>query len=136
MEANQDKFPAMMLGLKSYDNCKCQRYVALKLNAKTQVKLLGDTFDYMLNFDLHIANFSKKAARQINDLLRLNKYLTLETKSLIYKSFKRSNINYYPHIWHFCSNNLSSADKTEKLQYRVQSVVLNDFNISEDLLKD
>ena len=41
----------------------------------------------MLNFDLHISDICKKAARQINVLCRLSRYLSTETKQLIYKSF-------------------------------------------------
>ena len=41
----------------------------------------------MLNFDKDISNICKKAARQINVLLRLSKYLSTETKILICKSF-------------------------------------------------
>ena len=86
----------------------------------------------MLN--LHISNICKKAARQINVLLRLSKYLSTETKILIYKSFIRSNFNYCPLVWHFCSK--TSSAKMEKLQYRALRLVFNDFDSSyETLLK-
>ena len=68
----------------------------------------------MLNFDLHIS-------RQINVLLRLSKVLSTETKILIYKSFIRSNFNYCPLMWHFCSK--TSSMKMEKLQYRALRLV-------------
>ena len=84
----------------------------------------------MLNFDLHISDICKKAARQINVLCRLNRYLSTETKLLIYKSFVRSNFSYCPVVWHFCSK--SSTDK----RYRALRLVYNDFISSyEDLLK-
>ena len=66
----------------------------------------------MLNFDLHISDICKKAARQINVLCRPSRYLSTETKLRIYKSFVRSNFSYCPVVWHFCSK--SSTDKMEK----------------------
>ena len=51
------------------------------------MKLLGVTIDFMLNFDTHVSNICRKAARQINVLLRIGKHLSVETKILIYKSF-------------------------------------------------
>ena len=79
----------------------------------------------MLNFDLHISDICKKAAR----------HLSTETKLLIYKSFIRSNFSYCPLVWHFYSK--SSTDKMEKkLQYRALRLVYSDFISSyEDLLK-
>ena len=49
------------------------------------VKFLGVTIDFMLNFETHVSNICRKAANQINVLLRIGKYLTLETKILIWK---------------------------------------------------
>ena len=74
----------------------------------------------------------RKAARQINVLLRIGKYLSLETKILIYKSFIRSNFNDCPLVWHFCSK--SSTDKLEKMQYRALRLVFNDFSGSYEVL--
>ena len=91
-------------------------------------------FQCMLNFDLHISKICKKAARQINVLLRLSKFLSTETKVLIYKSFIRSNFNYCPLVWHFCSK--TSSKKMEKLQYRALRLVFNDFVSSYESLLD
>ena len=84
----------------------------------------------MLNFEAHIANICKKAARQINVLLSLSNVLNQETKILIYKSFIYSNFNYCPLVWHFCSN--ASTDKLEKMQYIAVRLVFNDFTSSYD----
>ena len=122
MEANPDKFQAIMLGKLGIENCKSLNISDTEIKREDSVKLLGVTFDYMLNFDLHISNICKKAARQIKVLSRLNKYLSLETKILIYKSFIRSDFNFCPFVWHFCSN--TSSDKMEKLHYRALRLVL------------
>ena len=91
------------------------------------------TFDYPLNFNSHVSIICKKAAKQINVILRLSKYLYTEIKLLIFKSFIRSNFSYCPLVWHFCSK--TSTDKMEKLQYRALRLVFSDFDSSyEDLL--
>ena len=132
MQANPDKFQAIMLGKLGFENCKSLFLNGTEIKCEDSVKLLGVTFDYMLNFDLHISNICKKAARQINVLLRLSKYLSTETKILIYKSFIRSNFNYCPLVWHFCSK--TSSAKMEKLQYRALRLVFNDFDSSYETL--
>ena len=132
MQANPDKFQAIMLGLQGFLNCKSLNLNGIEIKCEDSVKLLGVTFDYMLNFDIHISDICKKAARQINVLLRLSKYLSTETKILIYKSFIRSNFNYCPLVWHFCSK--TSTVKMEKLQYRALRLVFNDFESSYETL--
>ena len=128
MKANPDKFQAMLLRMLGFENSKSLLLDGTEIKCEESVKLLGVTFDCMLNFDKHTSNIYKKAARQINVLLRLSKYLSTETKILIYKSFIRSNFNYCPLVWHFCSK--TSSDKMEKLQFRALRLVYNDFNSS------
>ena len=126
-----------MIGLGKRGHGDCESFTIQNHNVKCEdsVKLLGVTIDYMLNFDLHISDICKKAAKQINVLSRLSQYLTTETKLLIYKSFVRSNFGYCPVVWHFCSK--TSTDKMEKLQYRALRLVYSDFDSSyESLLKE
>ena len=130
MQANPDKFQAIVLGKLGYENCKSLNICGSTIQCEETVKLLGVTFDYMLNFEAHIANICKKAARQINVLLRLSNVLNQETKILIYKSFIYSNFNSCPLVWHFCSK--ASTDELEKLQYIAVRLVFNDFTSSYD----
>ena len=99
MQANPDKFQAIMLGKNGHDNCTSLTICGSEIKCEDSVKLLGVTIDFKLNFEIHISNICRKAARQINVLLRIGKYLSLETKILIYKSFIRSNFNYCPCIF-------------------------------------
>ena len=87
MQASPDKFQATVLGKLGFENCKSLNICGSTIQCEETVKLLGITFDYMLNFEAHIANICKKAARQINVLLRFSNVLNQETKILIYKSF-------------------------------------------------
>ena len=98
------KFQAIVLGRKAYNGCKSFRVSDTDIKCEESVKLLGVTVDYLLNFDLHISNMCKKAAKQINVLLRLSNYINMETKLIIYKSFIRSNFSYCPLV---CTSALS-----------------------------
>ena len=92
MQANPDKFQAIMLGKSGFENCKSLFLNGTEIKCEDSVKLLGVTIDYLLNFDLHVSNICKKAARQNNVFIRLSKFLTIETKILIYKSFIKSSL--------------------------------------------
>ena len=73
-----------------------------------------------------------KAARQLNVLQRLSKFLSVEIRLLIFKSFIQSNFNYCPLVWHFCSK--ANTEKLEKLQYRALRIVFNDYISSYESL--
>ena len=87
----------------------------------------------MLNFDTQVSHICQKAARQLNVLQRLSKFLSDKTRLIIFKSFIQSNFNYCPIVWHFCSK--SNSEKLEKLQFRALRIVFNDYEASyENLL--
>ena len=132
MQANPDKFQAIMLGKSGLGNCKSLFLNGTETKCENYVKLLGVTIDYLLNFDLHVPSICTKAGRQINVLERLRKFLTIETKILIDKSFIRSSFNFCPLVWHFCSK--TSSAKMEKLQYKALRLVFNDFDSSNETL--
>ena len=87
----------------------------------------------MLNFDTQVSNTCQKAARQLNVLQRLSKFLSIKTRLIIFKSIIQSNFNYCPIVWHLCSQ--SNSEKLEKLQFRALGIVFNDYEASyENLL--
>ena len=132
MQANPDKFQAIALGKKSHETLTEFNIDNNNIKCEDSVKLLGIDIDFMLNFDQQITNMCKKAARQLNVLLRLSKFLSPENKILIYKSFIKSNFNYCPLVWHFCSK--TNSDKLEKLQHRALRITFNDFNSNYETL--
>ena len=71
MQANPDKSQAIMFRNSGFENGKRLDICGSWIQCEETVKLLGVTFDYMLNFETHIANVSKRAARQRNVLFRL-----------------------------------------------------------------
>ena len=94
------------------ENCTSLTICGSDITCEDSVKLLGVTIDFMLNFDTHVSNICRKAAKQINVLLCIGRHLTVETvetKILIYKSFIKSNFNYCPLVWHFCSKGSMAA---------------------------
>ena len=103
MQANPDKFQAIAIGKKTHDILTNFSIDNTSIQCEDSVKLLGIDIDYLLNFDQHISRLCKKAANQLNVLMRLSKFLSFDCRLLIYKSFIRSNFNYCPVVWHFCS---------------------------------
>ena len=110
MQANPDRFQAVAVGVKSFEHVKHFTLACVDIPCQENVKLLGVELGFMLNFDKQIKNMGMKAARQLNVLQRLSKFLSVETRLLIFKSFIQSNFNYCPLVWHFCSK-----ANTEKL---------------------
>ena len=81
MQANPDKFQAIMLGKSGFKNCKSLLLNGTGIKCEDSDELLGVTIDFLLNqFDLRDSNICKKATRQIIVLLHLSKFLSIETK--------------------------------------------------------
>ena len=94
------------------------------------IKLLGLNIDDQLKFNEHISIPCSKAAMQLNDLSRLQKYMGKAEKKAIINSFILSNFNYCPLVWHFSS--WESIRKIEENQKRCLRIVLSDYE--SDLL--
>ena len=122
MQANPEKFQAFSVGPKTFSLVKSFNIAGQEIACQEVVKLLGIELDYMLNFDTQVSNICQKAARQLNVLQRLSKFLSVNTRLVIFKSFIRSNFNYCPIVWHFCSQ--TNSEKLEKLQFRALRIVL------------
>ena len=65
-------------------------------------KLLGVLIDSQLNFDEYLISPCKKAGKKLNALARLAKFLSLEQRKLLMKSFIESQFGYCPLTWMFC----------------------------------
>ncbi|MCG8045733.1 MAG: reverse transcriptase family protein, partial [Candidatus Thiodiazotropha endolucinida] len=134
MQANPDKFQTISVGKKTFDKIKSFEIANNSIQCEESVKLLGVEIDYLLNFNEQVTKICQKVARQLNVLQRLSKFLNMNNRLLVFKSFIRSNFNYCPIIWHFC--NKTNTEKLEKLQHRGLKIVYNDYDSSySDLLK-
>ena len=89
------------------------------------VKLLDIKIDSRLNFEPHVSDLCKSAARQLNALLRLQSYPTFEARKILIESFVYSNLNYCPLVWNFTST--KAIDKIENAQKRAIKRVMKLF---------
>ena len=124
MQANPEKFQAIALGSKTHDANVVFHLDNAVINCDDEVKLLGVTLDFKLNFHSHITNICKKAARQLNVLKRIGNHLNRLGKLTIYHSFIMSNFSYCPLTWHFCSE--QNTRKIEKIQERALRFIYDD----------
>ena len=132
MQANPEKFQAISLGKKTHDKKIVFDLNGISISCEDEVKLLGVTIDFKLNFNLHISNICKKAARQLNVLKRIGKHLNKLSKLTIYYSFIMSNFSYCPLTWHFCGE--QNTRKIEKIQERALRFIYEDHQSSYETL--
>ena len=83
-----------------------------------------------LNFSNHISACCSKAARQLNALARIAKYIDIRSRKIIYNSFILSNFNYCPLVWYFCGKT-----NNDKLQERALRILYQDLDSFDDLLE-
>lgn len=133
MDANPDKFQCIFLDRFG----KQPPAISIEGNdilSSDKIKVLGVTLDNNLCYDKHVAILCTRASFQINALKRLAKYLDVNSRIAIYKSFISSNFMYCPVAWLFCGKR--NALKLEKLQERALRFVLSDYTSTyNDLLR-
>jgi len=95
-------------------------------------KLLGVSIDDNLTFHKHVNDICLKAYKQINALIRIRRYITVNDRFKIYNSFILSNLNFCPLVWHTCGS--VSTKKLEKIQKRALRFVFNEFTSDYDTL--
>ena len=89
------------------------------------VKLVDIKIDSRLNFEPHVSDLCKSAVRQLNALLRLQSYPTIQARKILIESFVYSNLNYCPLVWNFTST--KAIDKIENAQKRAMKRVMKLF---------
>ena len=94
----------------------------LTIKSSEEVEILGINIDNNLNFNNHINLISRKAGQKLSALLRISSNLNMKQKKLLYKSIIKSQFNYCPLVWIFCSrqsNNL--INKTHEPSLRISN---------------
>ena len=124
MEANPAKFQFMIASSTNIENVEIIIDNNVTIKSEPFVKALGVYIDNRLTFNEHVKQCSKKAARQLNALSRISKYLSLNAKKHIFRSFIMSNFTYCSIVWHFCG--VKNNSKLEKIQERALKIVYND----------
>ena len=132
MEANPGKFQGIAVGTKTQSCTPTFQIKGADIACTPEVKLLGVTIDSSLKFDSHISELCRKAARQINVLRRIGRYLPLACRRVIYQSFILSNFNFCPVIWHLCSE--ANTKKMELLNFRALRHVYRDYTSDYEAL--
>ena len=104
LQANPSSyFQFMLLSSSNIDKCNIPlRIDDISLKPEPHVKILGVFLDDKLSFNQHVSISCTKAARQLNALARISRYLNISSRSLLYNRFVRSNFNYCAMVWHFC----------------------------------
>ena len=117
---------------KPLNSVRLNVYGNVFIESETVVKALGVYIDCNLNFHTHAKQLCLKASRQLNAFSRISRYLSVQAKKLIFRSFIMSNFDYCSLVWHFCGKKNNS--KMERIQKRALSIVFNDFDADYDEL--
>ena len=64
-------------------------------------KILGVTIDKDWKLNKHISNICMKASRKLTALGRLSRFLSLDQRRMLMKSFIESQFAYCPLVWMF-----------------------------------
>ena len=82
-----------------------QRFKVGKQNIKvvSSADLLGIQINDNLNFNLHISNFCRSAANQLNALIRLKRFLGFKEKRILINCYFMAHFYYCPLVWMFSS---------------------------------
>ena len=100
LKFNPGKFQSMIVSPHDVTDKKPELLVnGVVLKPENSVKVLGITIDSRLNFSQHVSKFCTKAARQLNALARISRYIDKTSRYMIYNSFVRSNFNFCPMVW-------------------------------------
>ena len=86
MIVNPEKFHAITLKIQNHDySNETTKFDNKTIETVSSLRLLGFQLDDKLNFNLHVSNICKSAAKQLSALIRLNNCLGFEGK----KSFDK-----------------------------------------------
>ena len=105
---NPEKSHFICIGQK-IDDTETLNFNNVAINCSKEVEILRIMLDRNMNFHTHIKSICRKAGQKLSALLRINTYVYQRKKVLLYKSMIKSQFNYCPLVWMFCSrqsNNL------------------------------
>ena len=132
MQANPGKFHFMIMSPVDIPTQELVLNNSTIITSENLVKVLGVMIDNKLTFSKHVSMCCTKAARQLNALSRICRYLDTSARKLIYSSFILSCFSYCPLVWHFCGK--QNSDKLEKINERALRILYDDFTSCYDEL--
>ena len=83
MKANRNKFQFMVISSEQMEPQNIELHDGVSIISELNVKILGVVIDDRLNFDEHVSMCCTKAARQLNVLARISKYLDFKSKTIM-----------------------------------------------------
>ena len=110
MVANPDKFQCIILSRNGGVSIPLSVHNN-NLYPSDEIKVLGVTLDDSLNFKFHFTDICNHASRQINSFKSFSKYLKIDRRFSVYKSFIQSNFSYCPLAWIFCGRKIAISLK-------------------------
>ena len=87
----------------------------------------------LVKIDKYVAEICAKANGKLSVLLRLSKFLCLDKRRTLFKSFIEAQFKYCPLIWMFCSRD--SNKKINRLHERALRLVYDDYSSSFETLR-
>ena len=96
MKANPEYVKAIAVGEKTKNEDITFNLENNVIKCDENVKLLGVTINFQLNFDVQVSNICKRASKQLNVLKQIGKHLCRLGKLNIYHSFILSTIFLLP----------------------------------------
>ena len=122
MVLNPEKCHFMCLGSKK-DELNSIVLDNITLPASHLETLLGIEIDDKLTFTKHIKTLCKKTGQKLNALARLSNFMNITQKQFLFNSFIKSQFNYCPLIWMFCTRTLNS--KINSIHERALRITYN-----------
>ena len=94
------------------------------MNNNKEEKILGVIIDNRQTFSSHIRELCKKASQKISALSRISNQLNDSEKILLFNAVVKSQFNYCPLVWMFCSR--TSNNMINRVHQRALRVILGD----------
>ena len=94
------------------------------MNNSKEEKILGVIINNRQTFSSHITELCKKASQKISALSRISNQLNDSEKNLLFIAVVKSQFNYCPLVWIFCSK--TSSNMINRVYERALKVILSD----------
>ena len=132
MKLNEDKCHLLISGNKYQHHFLSIKQC--KIRESQSEKLLGIDIDRNLDFINYVNTVCIKANSKLSALARISKYLSLEKRKVLFKSFFESQFTYCPLVWMFHDRKMNN--KINKLHERALRLVYSDDKSSFQELLD
>ena len=89
------------------------KIMGFTIKASKKEVILGMRIDSNLTFKEHITSICSKANQKLYALTRISKYMSLQKRRILIKSFITSQFNYCPMVWMCHSRSLNNKVRKE-----------------------